>query len=673
MALIRGEQLENNIQLTGSLYGTSSYALTASYVANANFNTGSFATTGSNIFSGSQTIRGDLTIQGNLTAQTFIISSSVSYFTESFSSGSTRFGDDLNDTHIFTGSVIVTGSLSVNGSRVITSNQTSSMSVLTSSYAVSASYALNASLLNGTGSTVFATTGSNQFNGNQTITGSLIQGLEGNIATGENSHAEGSITKAIGNYSHAEGDNTQAKGDYSHAEGQETIASGSYSHAEGYQTIALANHQHVQGQYNAVSSVLSAFIIGNGPDDNNRSNLIHAAGNQVEITGSLNVNGGITGSLLGTASYANNSTSSSYAVSASYANIQYVSNSLENALNQIEVLDYDSNTAVTFTDGRLKFIFGTPASPSSVAVSTTGFATDRFNQVTDNYTVNGSWSNGGYTIISASLYEGTTLLTQVSTGTSLTYNTTTSGSHTYQLQYTASSPLDATLYKTAVTTTNTLSKVSPGSPTISPTTVIQLGTTSNQIEQGATGSITFTSASGASNSWVFNYIGTTVPSPLTVTGSATGSSSIAVTATSYYSSSGVNGSDNVPALTTTTTATTTYTKIRSLRYGASVTSSYTAAQLETLSLWDTTLGGSVGTIAKGTTTASGQSVTITWTGDKYHYIAYNSALASLTNITAAGFGVLSAFTLTTIGSYKVYRTNVLQAGGAGTSITYVLT
>ncbi len=139
----------------------------------------------------------------------------------------------------------------------------------------------------------FATTGSNQFNGNQTITGSLIQGLEGNIATGENSHAEGSITKAIGNYSHAEGDNTQAKGDYSHAEGQETIASGSYSHAEGYQTIALANHQHVQGQYNAVSSVPSAFIVGNGTDDINRSNLIHAAGNEVQITGSLNVSSSV--------------------------------------------------------------------------------------------------------------------------------------------------------------------------------------------------------------------------------------------------------------------------------------------------------------------------------------------------------------------------------------------
>jgi hypothetical protein len=125
-------------------------------------------------------------------------------------------------------------------------------------------------------------------------------------AIGIASHAEGSITKATGDYSHAEGDNTQAKGNYSHAEGQETIASGSYSHAEGYQTIALANHQHVQGQFNAASSVPAAFIVGNGTDDGNRSNLIYAAENDVQITGSLKVTAGITGSLFGTASYASN-------------------------------------------------------------------------------------------------------------------------------------------------------------------------------------------------------------------------------------------------------------------------------------------------------------------------------------------------------------------------------
>ena len=164
-------------------------------------------------------------------------------------------------------------------------------------YAASASInSFSASILNFTSSQLvlngkYATTGSNQFNGNQTITGSLIQGV-GNIATGENSHAEGDSTQAIGLFSHAEGLGTIAYGGRSHAEGQDTIASGSYSHAEGNQTIALGNHQHVQGQYNAVSSVPSAFIVGNGTDDSNRSNLIHAAGNVVEITGSVNVYGG---------------------------------------------------------------------------------------------------------------------------------------------------------------------------------------------------------------------------------------------------------------------------------------------------------------------------------------------------------------------------------------------
>ena len=139
----------------------------------------------------------------------------------------------------------------------------------------------------------YTTTGSNQFNGNQTITGSLIHGNAGNIAIGEQSHVEGESTQAIGNFSHAEGLGTIAYGNYSHAEGQDTIASGSHSHTEGNQTIALADHQHVQGKYNITSSVPAAFIVGNGTDAENRSNLIHAAGNEVQITGSLSVSGSL--------------------------------------------------------------------------------------------------------------------------------------------------------------------------------------------------------------------------------------------------------------------------------------------------------------------------------------------------------------------------------------------
>jgi epidermal growth factor receptor substrate 15 len=378
----------------------------------------------------------------------------------------------------------------------------------------------------------------------------------------------------------------------------------------------------------------------------------------------------LSGSAASITSLSSSVSASLATLSASSGFISYVTNSVQN-LTGIEVADYSADVAVTFVNGTLKFIFGTPLAPTSVAASTSGFETNRFNNVTDAYSVNGTWSNQGYTLVSASLYEGTTLLTQVGSGTSLTYSTTTSGSHTYRLEYTASSPLDNSLYKTSVTATGTVSKTNPAAPTLTPTTTIQLGTTSNQIEQGATGSISFTSSSASpSNNWNLTSVTTNVATPYYVTGSATGSTSISITATANYASP---TGENVPDTTTTSTTTTTYSKIRSLRYGASAATSFTQGELENLATWDTTLGGTIGTIAKGTTTASGQSVTIAWTGDKYHYIVFNSSLSNLSNITTSGFGVLGQFTLSTVGSYKVYKSNTLQAGGAGSSITYILT
>jgi hypothetical protein len=378
----------------------------------------------------------------------------------------------------------------------------------------------------------------------------------------------------------------------------------------------------------------------------------------------------LSGSAASITSLSSSVSASLATLSASSGFISYVTNSVQN-LTGIEVADYSTDVAVTFVNGTLKFIFGTPLAPTSVAASSTGFATDRFNNVTDAYSVNASWNNQGYTLVSASLYESTTLLTQVGSGTSLTYSTTTSGSHTYRLEYTASSPLDNSLYKTSTTTTGTVSKTNPAAPTITPSVVVQLGSTSNQIEQGATGNITFTSSSASpSNNWNLTSVTTNVASPYYVTGSATGSTSISLTATANYASP---TGENNPDLTTTSTATTTYTKIRSLRYGASTATSFTAGELENIGAWDTTLGGTIGTIAKGTTTASGQSVTITWTGDKYHYIVFNSSLSNLTNITTGGFGVFGSFAVTTVGQYKVYKIGTLQAGGAGSSITYILT
>jgi hypothetical protein len=71
---------------------------------------------GSLILTGSQTITNNLTVLGNVNARQFnisVISSSVL-----FQSGSTKFGDTIDDSHQFTGSVQVTGSFYVNGSQV---------------------------------------------------------------------------------------------------------------------------------------------------------------------------------------------------------------------------------------------------------------------------------------------------------------------------------------------------------------------------------------------------------------------------------------------------------------------------------------------------------------------------------------------------------------------------
>jgi hypothetical protein len=136
-----------------------------------------------------------------------------------------------------------------------------------------------------------------------TVSNGPYSHAEGLFATsvGGNSHAEGNYTIATGNYSHAEGQANNALGVASHAEGFSTVAIGDWSHAEGFATVTSASYQHVQGTYNISSSITGAFIHGNGASDLNRSNLIFAAGNQVEITGSLAVTGSliVTGSTQG--------------------------------------------------------------------------------------------------------------------------------------------------------------------------------------------------------------------------------------------------------------------------------------------------------------------------------------------------------------------------------------
>jgi hypothetical protein len=125
---------------TGSYASTSSVnelqSKTGSYATTSSVNdlqsvTGSFATTGSNQFNGNQSISGSITSNGTITAQTLVVQTVTS--SVEFVTGSTRNGSLAENTHQFTGSVLMSGSLNVGGvstfSSGITSNGNINLSV----------------------------------------------------------------------------------------------------------------------------------------------------------------------------------------------------------------------------------------------------------------------------------------------------------------------------------------------------------------------------------------------------------------------------------------------------------------------------------------------------------------------------------------------------------------
>ena len=95
---------------------TSSALLLGSNTISSTGVDGNWSVTGSVGISGTLTVDGDTTIGGTLTAQEFhteYVSGSIM-----FTSGSTRFGDTIDDTHNFTGSMYISGSWNLNGTNI---------------------------------------------------------------------------------------------------------------------------------------------------------------------------------------------------------------------------------------------------------------------------------------------------------------------------------------------------------------------------------------------------------------------------------------------------------------------------------------------------------------------------------------------------------------------------
>jgi hypothetical protein len=359
--------------ITGSLFGSSSYASTASWAQNfvtSSVTSASYAATASS--ADNFNVRTSLTasnalINGNITAQTLVvqtITSSVEYIT-----GSSKFGTLLTDTHQFTGSVSVSSSLNITGQV--------NASGITSSLFGTASWAQNFVTSSVTSASYAATASSgDNFLARGTITGAstltlntyLTLGLGGNndantVSLGRVAGPTTGATRAVAiGYSAL----NQSTGIYNIAIGYgpwSSLGAGGNNIGIGQQVgylwttgnsntliipsglglgITSGNYNTIigtpSGSYSANSNNLVILADGNG---NNRfyydgtninlnasnSNVIVNANLRVSgssiITGSLTAINGITGSLFGTASWAQNFltssvTSASYAATASY-------------------------------------------------------------------------------------------------------------------------------------------------------------------------------------------------------------------------------------------------------------------------------------------------------------------------------------------------------------------
>ena len=289
-------------------------------------------------------------------------------------------------------------------------------------------------------------------------------------ALGLGSHAEGKSTYAVGNWSHAEGVGTRAIGNNSHAEGEYTQAIANSSHAEGFYTIASARRQHVQGMYNITSSVEGAFILGNGSAENDRSNLIFAAGNSVQITGSLIVSGSNTFTNIGPAVFSgsiNVTQGISGSFSGSGANLNSIPASAITGLSSTQIATGSVTASVSTGTGSFQITSG---STSFLFISSSGNVGIGTNAPTSPLTVvgavNATTFNANFAVLSTraskadlygftgptlSYYNGVSIvpaLTVLPTG-NIAINTTTDAGHKLYVSgsgVSGSLNVDGTLY-----------------------------------------------------------------------------------------------------------------------------------------------------------------------------------------------------------------------------------
>lgn len=349
-------------------------AISASITGNAaTATTASFATTASYVlnavsasYAATASSADNFLVRGTLTAQTIVaqtITSSVEYIT-----GSTQFGSLLTNTHQFTGSVSITGSLT--------------SPAITGSLLGTASYATTATNVVGTANRILF----NSATDTTTTSNNLTWEDSINLMTlGSATGTAGTISK-IALY-------TSSFGGYGLG-------------VSPAQLDYVSDGSHVFYK-NGITPTELVRIANNG---------------DVNITGSLTVINGITGSLLGTASYANQANSASFATSASQAQnattASYVLNAVSASFATSASQAQNANTA-SYVLNAVSASFATSASRATSALSSSYAITASY---TD-FVVSSSYALTASFALSASSAPGyTTNHTQLTASTTWSFN-----------------------------------------------------------------------------------------------------------------------------------------------------------------------------------------------------------------------------------------------------------
>ena len=661
---------------------------------------------------------GDITVIGTGSFDVFITNYSASTI---FASGSTKFGDTFDDTHIRTGSMFISGGLFVDNSITASSDISASETIYANNLEVATDVSISGDI-----------SASGFLYDAAVSTPSLY--IVGDISSSANISASGHISSSLLNVGSAAvtdltnnrvvivGTNGELEDDTNFTfDGNELNVKKSVfvensitasTDISASNTISASRlYASTQGTFESanVKDLTSTRIVFAGTDGELQdSTNLTFAGNEVTINGNLDVQS-ITSSVAISGSHISGSGMDivgdvnilgTISASGIEGAIYYTTRSEDfeptpvHNLSTYRVINYNTDIFITSSEGELIIQFGEPKIPTVNNLSSAEFNTNRFSGpgagvyvIDDNYSFTFTYTlDPTNTFSSGSLLANINgvpqeIATDSTDDGSLSFNINGSTYETYLHSgshgFTGSLEVGlADGSKQSFQTDKillTISKNDPGVPTFNSinytgldegsTYVSNNSATSNstsKIEEGVTGTITYDSGSGTADGWTFDRIeDTTTGGPDEITINATSSPSLTMTA--YYTTTLAGDSGNS---TTNVSQTKNYTRIRSIRSGASPNSaSFTEDEIHDITGWVSGDEIEDGNIQFNTTTITNNTtfVSITNTSVAYYYIIYDSSVADLTALrqgSTEGTNVLDTWTKSTVGNYKVYRLNL---------------